>query len=129
MHQGYYDKFEGFGIAEGTRRIAEHVQTTAPFPVPDSVAMVCALALTAETLVGLSSLHIARNVMPEVDDTLDGVTDNFVIAIKAATLAAGLSHAQFKQLLKLAEAATIADLKERDALFQAQEEKRGAPLN
>lgn len=121
----YYRKLEGTELSPGTRSIAERIQKALPY-VPDHVALTAALALTAEAVVGTSPLHALRGAMPGVDDTLDQVTQNFVVTIQIAATEAGLSHEQLKALLKAAERATIDDMREFQALALANRGDNGS---
>lgn len=111
MKQEYYEKFEGVRFAPGTRNVAERIQNTAPFPVPDNVALILALAVTAESLIELSVLGRMRMCADNIDSALKSVTSNFIVAIQAVCLDAGLTFEQFAELLSVAERAMVADLK------------------
>lgn len=114
----YYSTLQGTTLARGTRNIAERIQAAEPL-IPDNVAVVAALALSAEALIGTSVLNELRKDLNDVDDTLNQVTQNFAIGIQSAAFGAGLSPTQFRQLLKTAEQATIADLEDFKARREA----------
>lgn len=113
--------------APATQNIAALIQDRAPW-CPPYVALVAALALTAETVVGLSSLTKLRQMSKGLDQTLDQVTQNFGIAILAACVREGLSHEQFHSVLELAEQAAIADLQEHQTATGARRPE-GTSLN
>lgn len=118
-------ELEAKETAPATRSIAKRIREALPW-CPANVALTAALALTAESVVGLSPLTLMRLKSHSLDETLDQVTENFVLAIKAACIVAGLTAAQFGELLHVAEFAAIADVKEQQSKA---ERPQGATVN
>lgn len=119
MLKDLYSKLEGTTVAQGTQTLAAAIQKDAGFPVPDEVALVAALGLTAEIHMNLSPISVLAKTSREMAETWNQLTTVFLVALHAVGVSHGLTADQVDHIAHIGEQAAVADLIARAAEFDA----------
>lgn len=119
-----YSQMKGTVVSPGTKNMAAAIQKEVSFPVPDLVALVAALSLTAEIHIQLSPIKDLEKVSKDALFAHSQATTAFLVALQAVGLASGLTNEQVQSVADVLEKVAIADLQQKRDEF----ETAGSPV-
>lgn len=120
MLKDLYSKLEGTTVSRGTQNIAAAIQREVKdFVVSDEVALIAAIAMTAEIHILLSPIRELRKVSREVAEMHEQVTTAFAVALQVVGVSHGLTPEQIHRVFEVAERERVTDLKTTSAELDA----------